>query len=99
MKWRKKVKCIKCGAENYPEFSFCTKCGHDLPLKERQSPYAIIFTIATIIFGILTSSRPPELFLLVIVVSSCMLLAVIWQILPFFRRLSEYDAPRIRRKW
>lgn len=99
MKWGKKVKYIKCGAEVYPEFSFCMKCGHDLPLKERQSPYAIIFTMATIIFGIFTSPRSPEFFLLIIVASSCMLLVVMWQMLPFFRRLSEYDAPRIRRKW
>jgi hypothetical protein len=55
--------------------------------------------MATIIFGLLTSPRSPELFLLIIVASSCMLLAVMWQILPFFRRLSEYDAPRIKRKW
>jgi hypothetical protein len=95
----KTVKCVKCSAEVYPEFPFCTKCGHDLPLKERQSPYAIIFTMATLIFGLLTSLSTPELFLLIIVAYSYMFLAIIWQVFPFFRRLSEYDAPRIKRKW
>ncbi|MBU6997848.1 MAG: zinc ribbon domain-containing protein [Theionarchaea archaeon] len=98
MKWKEKVKCIKCGAEVYPEFPFCTKCGYDIPPKEQQSPYAIIFTAAMLILGLLTSPRGDG-FLILLVGYSFLLLIVVWQVLPLFSRLSEQDAPRIRRKW
>ncbi|MBU7015367.1 MAG: zinc ribbon domain-containing protein [Theionarchaea archaeon] len=98
MKWKKEVKCIKCGAEVYPEFPFCTKCGHDIPLKERKSPYSTIFTIMAFILGVFTSLGSRLLILFVVVLYSYVFLTIIWEN-PVFRRLSECDAPKIKRKW
>jgi ribosomal protein L40E len=98
MKWRKTVKCTKCGAEVYPEFSFCTKCGHDLPPKKEESPYLVALSAATLISGFLAPPGLVQALMLIIVAFFWAFFVIIPRVSPVILRLSEQDVPGIKRK-